>query len=102
MNTSSHIGSFLKRLRPGERIDPARDWMLLLILSTIILAGGIVWNAWAFDTVANGGVLGSPAPKPQPVFKRSSLDSINSIFSARAAEEAKYETGTYRYADPSH
>lgn len=72
-----------------------------MIGSAITLAGIIVWNAWAFDIVARGGVIGVPAPKATPVLDRTSLDAIHTIFTNRAIEEEKYKTGVYRYADPS-
>ena len=100
MHIPNTIGSFLKR--PHARLDPARDWLTMLTLSAIIFAGIIVWNAWAFDTVASGGVIGAPATVSTPAFSRSTLDAIHAIFTTRAAEEAKYQTGVYTYADPSH
>lgn len=101
MNMSDVPHSFLKRLRADAPRDPVRDWLVLLISSAIVFAGIIVWNVWAFDTVASGGVIGGAAPGSPPVFSRSSLDAIHAVFEKRAAEEAKYKTGTYRYADPS-
>ncbi len=101
MNISNSSASFLKRLRANAHQDPARDWMTLLIFSTILLTGIIVWNVWAFDTVTKGGVIGSTPTGSSPVFNRSSLDAIRTLFAKRAVEEAKYEDGTYRYADPS-
>ena len=101
MNIFNSIGSFLKRLRAGVHQDPARDWLILITFSTIALAGIIVWNVWAFDTVAKGGVIGAPVTGTPPIFSRSSLDTIRTIFASRAEEEAKYVTGAYRYVDPS-
>lgn len=92
--------SFCKRLRSGTS-DPAHDWLTLLMLATFALAGIIVWNAWAFETVAQGGVIGSAATSSPPVFSRTSLDAIHAIFVNRAEERQKYETGVYRFADPS-
>lgn len=83
------------------RRDPARDWILSLICSAIVLTGIIVWNAWAFDTVSRGGVIGSPMKSVPSTFNNSSLDTVHDIFAKRAAEESKYESGAYRYADPS-
>jgi len=100
MTPSRLTESFLKRTRYGAP-DPVRDWLVIITLSAIALAGIIIWNAWAFDTVAGGGIIGSAATSSLPVFNRSSIDSINTIFANRAAEEAKYETGIYRFADPS-
>jgi len=101
MNIFTAIISFLRRLRYGARLNPARDWIMALMFSAIIFACVIVWNAWAFDIVASGGVIGTPATSTPPIFSQSSLDAIHVIFANRAAEEAKYETGTYRFADPS-
>ncbi|MBU6388431.1 hypothetical protein KGQ72_00935 [Patescibacteria group bacterium] len=92
---------FFKRLRSGERHDPVRDWLTIVAFSSIMLAGIIVWNVWAFDTVASGGAIGAPASATAPLFSRASLDAIHTIFTDRADEEAKYVTGVYRYADPS-
>lgn len=101
MNIFDTVISPLRRLRPGGLQDPARDWFVLLISSVIVLAGIIVWNVWAFDTVASGGAIGSAEPKAAPLFSRATLEDIRTIFADRAAEEAKYVTGVYRYADPS-
>jgi hypothetical protein len=101
MNTFSSSVSFLKRFRYGANIDPARDWLAMLIFSAIVLFGIIVWNVWAFNTVASGGVIGAEAPKAQPGFNRASLDTVRTIFENRTIEEAKYMTGVYRYTDPS-
>lgn len=101
MNIFTTTTSFLKRFRYGTRLNPVRDWLALLTFSAIALAGIIIWNVWAFDTVASGGVIGTSATSTPPIFNQSSLDTIHSIFANRAVEKAKYETGTYRFADPS-
>ncbi|MCX6787005.1 MAG: hypothetical protein NTY93_00545 [Candidatus Kaiserbacteria bacterium] len=100
MNISTS-NSFLKHFRYNEHLNPVRDWLLLLVFSAIVLAGIIVWNVWAFDTIANGGVIGTATTDASPVFNQSSLDTINTIFANRAEEKAKYETGAYRFANPS-
>ena len=101
MNLPHFISSFVQRVRAGAHQDPVRDWLALITLSAIALAGIIVWNVWAFNTVARGGTIGTaPTTAPQ-VFNRASLDAVQTIFRERAAEEAKYATGAYRYADPS-
>ena len=100
MNNSSVIHSFLKRLRYGAP-NPARDWLVLITLSAIVFASIIVWNAWAFGTVANGGVIGTATTTSPTVFNSVSIDAIQTIFTNRAIEEEKYATGTYSYADPS-
>jgi len=100
MNIQSLTESFLKHLRYGV-LNPVRDWLVLLTLSAIALAGIIIWNVWAFQTVAQGGIIGTTATSSSSIFNHSSLDTIEIIFANRAAEKVKYETGTYRFADPS-
>jgi len=95
------IGSFVRRVHFSTSIDPVRNWLVLLTLSTIALASIIVWNVWAFDTVANGGAIGTTNTKAPEVFSQASLETIRVIFENRANEEAKYVTGVYRFADPS-
>lgn len=101
MNFSRFLRSTLDRLRYGPRVDPARDWLVLITLGAILFAGILAWNIAAFDTVASGGVIGSPFRVAPQAFSRSSLDEIQKVFTDRAAEEAKYQGGTYRFADPS-
>lgn len=102
MNIFSFVTHSFARLRYGKDIDPARDWIALLTLALIIFAGILVWNAWAFDTVVSGGVIGNQNVTEKPLFNSDSLMHINAVFTARSAEEGKYVTGVYQYADPSH
>jgi len=101
MHISNLINSLFSRLRIAAHFDPMRDWLVLFTLFILAFMSIVVWNAWAFDTVAQGGVIGTSATSTPPAFNRSSLDAIHTVFAKRAAEEAKYATGVYRYADPS-
>lgn len=92
---------FWRRLKSGAADDPVRDWLVLITVGGVLLIGSIVWNIWAFDTVANGGVIGGANTGPAAPFDRSSLDTVRSVFQNRSTEAAKYQTGVYRYADPS-
>ncbi len=73
----------------------------MLIVSAVALVGIVGWNVWAFETVANGGVIGTAAMSTVPAFSRSSLDAIHAVFESRAAEGDKYVSGAYHFADPS-
>lgn len=81
--------------------DPVRDWLTLLTLSAITFICIVVWNVWVFDTVTQGGTIGTATTTTPMTFNRSSIDSIHAVFEKRATEEAKYVTGVYRYGDPS-
>lgn len=97
----NHFRTILKKIHAGAHIDPSRDWLVLLGFAAIMFAAVVVWNIWAFDTVANGGVIGTPTVPQESVFSRSSLDTIHAVFERRQAEEMNYVTGTYRFSDPS-
>lgn len=101
MTIFNYLSSFIKRMRFGISGDSVHDWLVLLALSTIALISIIVWNVWAFDTVASGGALGTPHTRAPEVFNKSSLETIRTIFENRAVEEVKYESGVYRFTDPS-
>lgn len=93
--------TFFKKIRSAPRIDPVRDWIWLLSAFLVAFACIVVWNAWAFDRIASGGVIGTAVPTEASTFNPSTLDTIRKIFETRAAEEQKYKTGVYRFDDPS-
>lgn len=103
MNLPAVFNTFLQRARRGARADPARDWLALIALSTIALAGVVVWNLWTFGVVAGGGAIGGAAAKTAPSMMpdRAALDAVRALFEKRASEQTSYSTGAYRYADPS-
>ena len=92
---------FSRHDEASANLDPERDWLVLLIISAVALIGIVMWNVWAFETVANGGIIGTAATSTTPVFSRSSLDAIRAIFQSRAAEEDKFVSGAYGFTDPS-
>ena len=101
MKFITSLNSFSKSLHFSSHPDPERDWLVLCIVSMIVLASIVVWNAWAFDIATSGGVIGAPATSTSPIFSQASLDSVHNIFVNRAAEEAKYMSNVYHFADPS-
>jgi hypothetical protein len=101
MNLSTFFTSYVRRLRSGVAGDPVRDWLILLTLWVFAFICIIIWNVWAFDTVAQGGSIAPSATSTPAVFKRSSIDMVTTVFQSRAVEESKYVTGVYRFTDPS-
>lgn len=99
MNSSPD--SFLKYFQRTARLDPERDWLMLIMLGTTVLFGVIMWNVWAFNIVAEGGVIGKTTTSTAPTFNQASLDTLRSVFVNRAAEEGKYLNNGYTYVDPS-
>jgi hypothetical protein len=101
LDSTKLLKGLTRRFSYGNRIDVTRDWITLLSLTLIAFAAIIAWNAWAFNTVAEGGVIGAPATSTPAVFSQTSLDAIHTVFSQRSDEELKYQTGVYGFADPS-
>src|SRR4051812_29980467 len=95
------LKSFVGKWRSGFHRDPVRDWLMLLTIGAIAFMSIVVWNVWAFDTVAQGGVIGAHATSTPSAFNQTSLDAIHAVFEKRATEESKYVTGVYRFNDPS-
>ena len=93
--------SFLLRTHTSVRVNPAHDWFVILMCAAIALIGIFVWNAWAFDTISSGGVIGSPERSPTTVINYTSLEAVQEVFKFRTEEEAKYIKGVYRFIDPS-
>jgi hypothetical protein len=89
----------LKRIfKYGDRINPTRDWFLLLGVTGIVLCISVAWNIWLFSRVTAGEAIGTATSTPAST--NLQLDSIQSLFSTRSAERARY-TSTYRFVDPS-
>ena len=95
------FGTLSNRFRSGAAADPVRMWFILLAITGIFLAGVIGWNIWAFNTVAQGEPIGIKRSATTQVFDPATLQTIHSIFANRAAEETKYQTGVYKFSDPS-
>lgn len=98
---SSYLQPFVSRFSYGARLAPARDWAILLAVATIALVFIVGWNVWAFQTVVQGGVLGSAATSSPPTISQGSIDTLRTLFAEREAEEANYASGAYRFTDPS-
>lgn len=82
-------------------MDPVRDWLTLVTATAIAFVGIVVWNMWAFDTVVSGGVIGTPVLQAPKSIDRSSIEDVRAVLEKRAEEKTKYDSGIYRYADPS-
>ena len=97
----AYLQTLLSRLSYGGRLNPARDWFILLALTTIALILIVGWSVGAFQTVVNGGVLGGAVTSSPPVISQTSIDALRTLFSDRAVEEMNYASGAYRFTDPS-
>jgi len=85
----------------GTKLNPTRDWNVLVTLALICFVASVIWNVWLFEQVASGAALGSPTSTVVAPLDQSTLDALTQIFADRAREQAKYTDGTYRFIDPS-
>ncbi len=98
---TSRLSALFARAGRGAHFNPERDWALLLGTAGFVLALIVAWNVWAFNTVVGGGTLGDASQAPGAPVASTSLEAIPALLAGRAAEDAKYVDGTYRFADPS-
>lgn len=85
----------------GGGVNPERDWDILLVGSIVLFVLIVGWHVWAFSTVVSDGTLGNAGQSAPPPQHASVLDTIPAFLTQRAAEDANYINGTYRFADPS-
>jgi hypothetical protein len=100
MNT---LNLFLKRWRSGhEGPRPSRDWRLLVVATFLLLIAVTSWSLWVFQTIITGGTVGvTPSSSTKPEQRVNPVETVRSIYGARAVEESNYSTGAYHYTDPS-
>lgn len=102
MNASRHLTKLLNRTELAARVDPARDWLLVLIVAFGILLTIVGWSVWNFNILLRDGIApDASAVSTEPAFNKTSVEAVRIIFADRAAEEAKYVSGVYSFADPS-
>lgn len=82
----------------GDRLRPQRDWLALLGLTILLIAGSVVWNLWLFSKVTSGEQIGDAAVSESQ--KTTQIEQAMVQFDERAQEEARY-LNEYRFVDPS-
>jgi len=95
---SSFFSSIGKHLSYGTRLKPYRDWFVLLSVFFVCLLCSFAWNLWLFSKVTNGQAIGTATSTP-PI-KTVNLDSVQTLFDARATERSHYQS-QYHFVDPS-
>lgn len=87
----------LNVLRYGEHPRPSRDWLVLLCVCCVLLAGSILVNLWYFAKVTGGENIGTETT-PNASFIQ--LEPVTALFEKRNAERDRY-LSEYRFVDPS-
>jgi hypothetical protein len=94
---SLNLGGATKYLKYGERVRPARDWYILLVIFSVMLGVSVAWNLWLFGQVTQGEVIGNTVTAPSAEIQ---LTEVKTLFDQRATERSRY-TSQYRFVDPS-
>jgi len=80
------------------RASPSRDWLLLLGVWALVLAGSVLWNLWFFDQAVTRGIeTPMDASSATSVYEPT---AVQEIFAARATTSEAYRT-QYPFIDPS-
>ncbi|MFZ1987881.1 MAG: hypothetical protein WAV21_02520 [Minisyncoccia bacterium] len=83
----------------GDRIQPVRDWVVLLGVGLVLFLGSIAWNLWLFVRVSSGEEIGTPSSAASGV-NTDILQQAQEVFQARKVEEENYKNN-YHFVDPS-
>ncbi|MBU6321072.1 MAG: hypothetical protein KGI78_03890 [Patescibacteria group bacterium] len=92
--------SAVARRVSGFTPRPERDWRVILSLGALLFAAILAWHLYLF-TATLGSDRASSAGEVAPVATPSALETLPAFLAARTAEEEKYVTGSYQFADPS-
>lgn len=102
MNIQKYILTFLRKFQAPQglpRLAPARDWMLILFVSALVLCASVVWNTWFFFTMVNQDAVQAPV-QTEGLVDTSVLERARELIQERSEEALKYKT-EYQFVDPS-
>ncbi len=102
MDPLKKITASLQRfLKPQgvKRLNPSRDWMMVLASGLVLIFASVLWNVWFFFAVLTEEKT-IQAPAPQQEVDASSFEKAQELFKKKEAEEARYRN-EYRFVDPS-
>lgn len=100
MNINAIIRKITGRFHYGERLQPERDWFVLLGVAVLAFAVSFALNALLFLRVASGQTFGGGPTPTSPAFNAVPLQAVDALFAARAQEAARYQN-EYPFTDPS-
>lgn len=88
----------LPMLSYGTRIDPVRDWLVLLIVFGILLLATLAFHAWLFFTVTRPDQSPDMGAAAEDV-SGELLERTRDVFTERAREADRYRS--FEFVDPS-
>jgi hypothetical protein len=92
------IQKYLRVFQYGDRVKPVRDWFLMVSIAGILLLGSAGWSYWLFEQTSNA--KDAQLKLPPSSMKTASVETVRTIFDARAALRAHY-LSDYHFVDPS-
>ncbi len=95
------IESFIHKIKYGDRLRPARDWLVLVGVASIALTIIVVWTTFNFLRIIEGPSVMNIWQNKGSIVNNVAMQEVRQIFDTRAMEQAKYESGEYTFADPS-
>jgi hypothetical protein len=93
----SKLGGITHVFKYGDRLQPVRDWFLMVFIVIILLLISLGWNAWLFERAISGEAIGTATAAP--ALNPTSIDSVTAVFQKRAEQETLYKNG--HFIDPS-
>ncbi len=96
---TTFLKKYLRMFSYGDRVRPQRDWLILMMIMLGILAVSAGWSYWLFEHISSGEAE-SQSATPATSVKAVSLDTVRTVFDARAIEHTHY-LSDYHFVDPS-
>lgn len=87
----------LSFLRYGNRLRPARDWLVMLGFATLIFIASVAANVYFFMQVSGGEILGGGSVSK---LEAPPLEEAHALFTSRVEESVRYRS-EYSFIDPS-
>ncbi len=91
------LKSLLSKTQSAGGPNPSRDWLMLLAVALLLLAGSVAWNAWYFSQIEDGAPTASEGGEALEAYPAG---LVQEIFAARATTSAAYRS-IYPFIDPS-
>ncbi len=102
MKLTDIMGSYKKALRllkTKSDAEPARDWLVLLILVLLFIVASVAWNVWFFlESVSEKETVS--VEEQEEVVDVDTTGKIRQTFMLRGEEEGRYRN-VYEFIDPS-
>ncbi|HQU08269.1 MAG: hypothetical protein B7X04_03750 [Parcubacteria group bacterium 21-54-25] len=90
-----------RRLAYGTQLKPARDWFVVVGVVLTLLALNIVWNVINFQNIITEKTPPLATQTVVSTINQTAIEEVQQVFSTRASEQTKYESGAYTFTDPS-